>query len=126
MIYNGLYNNNSLEYNWQTLGFTASNTIVMTQKIVGNNTQITLNDKYCEVATGTTATDNRIYIFACNGGNRYYTGNTRCYYFRMYDNNTIVRDFVPVKDLKTGAYGLFDKVNKVFYGNSGSGAFTAG
>ena len=126
MIYNGLYNNNSLEYNWQALGFTASNTIVMTQKIAGNNTQITLNDKYYEVATGTTATNNRIYIFACNGGNRYYTGNTRCYYFRMYDNNTIVRDFVPVQNLKTGAYGLFDKVNKVFYGNSGSGAFTAG
>lgn len=126
MIYNGLYNNNSLEYNWQALGFTASNTIVLTQKIAGNNTQITLNDKYYEVATGTTATDNRIYIFACNGGNRYYTGNTRCYYFRMYDNNTIVRDFVPVQNLKTGAYGLFDKVNKVFYGNSGSGAFTAG
>ena len=126
MIYNGLYNNNSLEYNWQALGFTASNTIVLTQKIAGNNTQITLNDKYYEVATGTTATDNRIYIFACNGGNRYYTGNTRCYYFRMYDNNTIVRDFVPVQNLKTGAYGLFDKVNNVFYGNSGSGAFTAG
>ena len=78
-----------------------------------------------------TASDRHILLFAAsNSGNQPYSwsgyGKGRIYTFKIYNGSTLVRDFVPVQNLKTGAYGLFDKVNKTFYGNSGSGAFTAG
>lgn len=46
------------------------------------------------------------------------------YSCKIYDNGTLVRDFVPVKG-SNGSVGLYDLVNKKFYGNAGSGAFTA-
>ena len=44
----------------------------------------------------------------------------------MYDNNVLVRDFVPAKRDSDGAIGLLDIVNNIFYPNMGSGTFTAG
>ena len=125
MMYNGLYNNNALEYNWLTISYTSSNTIEMTQRISGSNTVITINGLTTTVPTGTTANNNRIYLFGCNGGNRYYTA-IKCYYFKMYENNVLIRDFIPVKRNSDGVIGLFDCVNGVFYTNIGSGSFTAG
>lgn len=44
------------------------------------------------------------------------------YYYQIYDNNTLVRDFVPVLDFnKTPA--MYDKVNDVLYYNQGTGQF---
>ena len=46
------------------------------------------------------------------------------YYVKIFDGNTLIRDFVPVR---VGTVGyLFDKVNRQLYGNAGSGAFTLG
>ena len=47
------------------------------------------------------------------------------YYCKIYDNNALVRDFVPCKD-PSGAVGLYDLVGDDFYGNAGTGSFTAG
>jgi hypothetical protein len=47
----------------------------------------------------------------------------KLYSCQIYDNGTLVRDFVPVIS-PDGAYGLYDKANSKFYGNAGSGAFT--
>ncbi len=46
------------------------------------------------------------------------------YAFKMYDNDVLVRDFVPVKN-SSGVAGLYDLVTQEFYTTS-SGAFTAG
>jgi len=78
-----------------------------------------------------TATSLHILMFAASAGsNSPYSwggyGQGRIYTFKIYNGSTLVRDFVPVQNLKTGEYGMFDKVNHVFYGNAGSGAFTAG
>ena len=40
------------------------------------------------------------------------------------ENNTLVRDFIPV--FKDGQAGVLDKVNNVFYPSSGNGAFVGG
>lgn len=42
------------------------------------------------------------------------------------ENNTLVRDFIPVKDVVSNVYGLWDRVEGKFYGNAGTGAFTGG
>lgn len=52
-------------------------------------------------------------------------GNVRIYSCHIYDNGTLVRDFVSCKNA-SGVVGLYDMVNGVFYQNAGSGTFTAG
>ncbi len=49
----------------------------------------------------------------------------KIYSCQIYDNGTIIRDFVPCKN-SSGAAGLYDLVNNKFYGNNGTGSFTAG
>ena len=47
------------------------------------------------------------------------------YYCKLYDGDTLVRDFKPVKD-GAGIYCLYDEVEKRYYYNQGSGSFTGG
>lgn len=48
----------------------------------------------------------------------------KIYYVRIYENDILVRDFVPVS--RNFEIGLWDNVYGVFYSNSGSGEFIAG
>lgn len=50
----------------------------------------------------------------------------KLYYYKLYDNGTLIRDFIPVKRISDNEYGLWDKVNKIFYSNAGTGTFTGG
>ena len=49
----------------------------------------------------------------------------KLYSFKIYDNSTIVRDFIPCKN-SGGEVGLWDDINRKFYSNAGSGNFIAG
>ncbi len=49
----------------------------------------------------------------------------KIYSCRIYDGETLVRDFVPCKKT-SGAIGLYDRVNGTFYANAGSDSFIAG
>lgn len=49
----------------------------------------------------------------------------KLYSCQIYDNGTLIRDFVPAKN-SGGTVGLYDTVNGVFYTNAGNGTFTAG
>lgn len=48
------------------------------------------------------------------------------YASQVYDNGTLVRDYVPCYRKSDGAIGLYDIVNDGFYGNAGTGTFTKG
>lgn len=48
---------------------------------------------------------------------------TRLYSLELYDGATLIRDFVPCYRISDGEIGLYDKINGVFYTNSGTGAF---
>ena len=52
-------------------------------------------------------------------------GKMRLYHCRIYDNNTFARDYIPCTNAN-GAVGLYDLIGQKFYGNAGSGSFTAG
>ena len=71
----------------------------------------------------------KIYIFAANTQGyasadiSYLHG--KIYYIKIYDNNILVRDFIPVLD-KDGVPCMFDKVEAKFYYNQGTGQFIAG
>lgn len=49
----------------------------------------------------------------------------KLYYCKIWDNGSLVRNFVPCKNT-SGILGLYDIVNNVFYTNAGTGTFTAG
>lgn len=62
-----------------------------------------------------------------NGGSvmSAYPFSGKLYSCKIYDNGTLVRDFIPaITD--SNEVGLWDDVNTVFYGNAGNGTFTAG
>ena len=54
-----------------------------------------------------------------------YHGQMKLYYFKLYSKGNIVRDFVPCINA-SGVAGMWDKVEGKFYGNNGTGSFTAG
>lgn len=49
----------------------------------------------------------------------------RVYSCQIYDNDVLVRDYVPCANA-SGTAGLYDLVNDKFYGNAGSGTFAKG
>ena len=47
----------------------------------------------------------------------------RMYYCKVWENGTLIRDFIPIlRD--SGDVGMYDLVQHKFYGNAGTGAFT--
>lgn len=47
------------------------------------------------------------------------------WYARIYQDNNIARDFIPVRRTSDGAVGMYDSVTRQFFGNSGAGEFIA-
>ena len=67
-----------------------------------------------------------IYVFKYNnGGTPVGGGRGKLYYFKIYDNDVLVRDFIPVID-NNEIPCMFDKVESKFYYNQGTGQFIAG
>lgn len=67
-----------------------------------------------------------LYLFACNtGGSTGHTSKMKLYSCKIYDNGTLVRNFIPAKN-SGGTIGMYDTVNGGFYTNAGSGTFVAG
>lgn len=54
-----------------------------------------------------------------------FCGQQKVYSCKIYDNGTLIRDYVPCKN-SSGVVGLYDLANNKFYINSGTGNFTAG
>lgn len=66
------------------------------------------------------------FIFANNhGGTAKQFCSAKLYSCQLYDNGTLVRDYIPCQK-PDGTIGLWDDVNSVLYGNAGTGKFTAG
>lgn len=66
------------------------------------------------------------YIFAYNQGShgiKYYSGNL--YSACIYQDGSLIRNYIPCIN-SDGEAGLYDTVNSKFYGNAGTGVFTAG
>ena len=69
-----------------------------------------------------------LYLFTCNSpdgvaaGSDMYNAVMKLYSCKIYDNGSLVRNFVPVRH-RNGLVGLYDIANQVFYGNSGQGIF---
>lgn len=65
------------------------------------------------------------YIFTTNGTS-WSSMYGKLYSCKIYDNNVLVRDFVPCYRVSDNEIGLYDLVNGVFYTNQGTGTFSVG
>lgn len=66
-------------------------------------------------------------IFGCTGYTDIATGGdnkVRFYYFKIYDNGVLVRDYIPVRVGQIGY--MYDKVSGQLFGNAGTGDFILG
>jgi len=131
------YNSNAFEF-WSIMGGWTSydgNDRAYTMGLVAN--QRVVVDKNKNVTTlgstvktqtySTFTTPKTVTIFATNRDALSICASPiRIYSFKMYDNETLVRDFVPCYRKSDSVPGLWDKVGKQFYSNAGTGAFTVG
>lgn len=95
--------------------------------IVFNKNIVTINgEKY----TFTAMTFEALYnftIFALNiAGNIGNMAQAKLYKCKIYKNNVLIRDYIPAQMKISGEVGLWEKVDDLFYGNSGTGVFIAG
>ena len=76
----------------------------------------------------TTTSEVTIGLFANHDGNNYmYPISGKIYYCQIWDNDTLVRDFLPMISTEEGHIGeacLFDTVENKYYYNQGTGKFT--
>ena len=50
----------------------------------------------------------------------------QCYGLKMWTDDVLVRDFIPVERISDGELGLYDLENDVFYPNIGTDTFISG
>lgn len=78
------------------------------------------------VSAATFTSTYNLYLFANNNVGAVQLPSAMILYScKIYDNGTLVRDFIPCKNAN-GTLGLWDNVNSVFYANAGTGTFSTG
>ena len=72
-------------------------------------------------------TTSNCYIFYVSGENIYgQKAQMRLYNFKIYQNDVLIKDFIPCYRKSDNEIGLYDTVNNVFYTNQGTGEFILG
>ena len=67
-----------------------------------------------------------IYLFSWSAPIIDYNSYAKIYNCKIWDNNMLVRDFIPCYRKFDGVKGMFDLVNNKFYENAGTGTFLKG
>lgn len=95
--------------------------------IVDQNKNVcTVNGESMTNANSVFQTGYSAFIFdKSTSGNSTIPVSAKLFYCQLYDNGTLIRNYVPCTN-PSGAAGLYDTVGQQFYGNAGTGAFTAG
>lgn len=114
-------------YNQSWLDFDASVSYKKPFVIDHNKNVTTLNGEHTVTNTYATFTcPYSLVLFAKNDKGTIGTyAKAKLYSCQIYDNGTLIRDYVPCLNAD-GTAGLYDIVNGVFYTNAGTGTFTAG
>lgn len=87
-------------------------------KINNNQYSITKTNFNAEVS---------LYLFCNNNnGTTQYFSKAKLYHCKIWDNQNLVRDFIPCYRKSDNVIGLYDLVNNTFYTNAGTGTFLKG
>lgn len=95
-----------------------------TKRTFDKNKETTTIDGTSQSYTNATfQCDYNLLLFALNNaGTVQWYSSVRLYSCQVYDNGTLIRDYVPCIN-PDGVVGLYDLVTAVFFGNSGTGQF---
>ena len=102
-----------------------------------NTPYVVTKAKERNYVNGTETDSNTVSTFTCDynlflfGVNTFgdmpkpYYMDGKVYYVKIWDNGTLVRDFVPVQRISDGVVGMLDKTSGQFFTNAGEGTFVA-
>lgn len=110
----------------ETFDWTQKNNIKT--KINNNKYELYINDvKEKEVAIQDFSYTANLYLFGfyMNGSVTTRGAKFRFYKCKIYDDDILIRDFIPVKRKVDNVIGMYDLVEGKFYGNNGTGTFPA-
>lgn len=101
------------------------------RKYVANNTNNVWSIDSSNITVSPNSSDfskngGNLYLFSVNNGGNYNKASMKLYSCKIYNNGTLVRDFIPAKRTLDSKCGLWDKVNFKFYTDENGGNFTAG
>lgn len=83
-----------------------------------------VNGALIEISRSTFDSNQNMTIFAVNnGGTITQYGKVKLYYLKLYDDNILVRNYIPCLRLSDGEIGLYDTVSNTFFTNKGTGVF---
>lgn len=109
--------------------------ISKTFDFLGQHFEIDKNKKTCRIGSETITNAAKtgqaslnLYLFTLNNAgsvNSAFNSTMKLYSCQVYNGETLVRNFIPCINPE-GDVGLFDAVGLSFYGNLGTGKFTAG
>lgn len=93
-----------------------------------NDKLATVNDSDTYTISSTLESNTKsVYVFAGNdNGTAKYFSQIRVYDFQITQDSKVVRDLVPCYRKSDRTVGMYDKINGVFYTNSGTGNFIPG
>lgn len=123
--------NLALEVNGTYEGYAYTDTNTKSGAFYANNGEINETLTYT-TGGGLPDSDRAPFCIFCQGtpsgsGTYYNNGSKlRVYYFRIYLDDVIVRDFVPCYKKEYNTIGLYDLVNEIFYANQGTGVLEKG
>lgn len=69
---------------------------------------------------------NNFYIFASYNNGTVAYGKTHIYTLKLWDNDTLIREYIPCYRKNDNEIGLYDMVENKFYTNQGTGEFLIG
>ena len=111
-------------YNTTSINFTALSKDGKKHTVDWNKNVLTIDGTVKNTFSASTfSCDYPMFLFADDtGGTAKEFITARMYSCQIYDNGTLIRDFLPCKSAD-GVAGMYDVVNGVFYENSGTGVF---
>ena len=95
---------------------------------IDEDTQETVTKSFSFTNDGSIVNSKQLSIFNIIG----YVNNSNAFYGRIYSfklynsSGTLVRDYIPMYQISTDTYGLWDRVNEEFYSSANSYKFTGG
>lgn len=89
-----------------------------------NSYTFTANGESTTFSSSGNSTSTNLYLLSSDS-KTFKAASARIYSCKIEAMSVIYRDFIPCKNAQ-GVVGLWDDINLVFYGNSGTGAFVAG
>lgn len=113
---------------YYNVGYVKVGNADLNRHIYDKNKNITYIDgeKVGEQSYASFKGDFSIYLFACNEeGSPDFFIQAEIYSAQIYDNGSLIHDFVPCKN-SSDEVGMYDLITSNFFGNSGTGAFVAG